>query len=263
MIRVLLMIAAAGFVLSVGSLSAAIAIGGPEAVTQGGWKLLSSRSHWDGDRSSDSEAGGSSNWGDEATRTIAWTGGDSLDVDLPADVRYVQAPGDGTVTITGPRKAIERVVLRGGELGFDGRRRHAPKLTIVIRAPAISTFDLSGSNGLAIEGYRQPKLRIDASGSADIVASGETDELDLDLSGSAAADLGALRSREARVDIAGSADAVIAPTEAARLDVSGQGDVRLVTQPKVLESDVSGSGRVRQTGPETPSVPSSPSRPTP
>ena len=41
MIRPLLMIAGAGFVLSVASLSAAVAIGGPEAMSRGGWTILS------------------------------------------------------------------------------------------------------------------------------------------------------------------------------------------------------------------------------
>ena len=37
MIRVLFMIAIAGFVLSVASLSAAVALGGPDFVAKGGW----------------------------------------------------------------------------------------------------------------------------------------------------------------------------------------------------------------------------------
>src|SRR3546814_2406578 len=64
-----------------------------------------------------------------------------------------------------------------------GHRRHRTKLTIVVRAPNISAFDLSGRNSLAIEGYKQPHLRLDVSGSADVTAAGETDELNLDLSG--------------------------------------------------------------------------------
>ena len=41
MIRALLMIAGAGFVLAAGSFAAAVAIGGPDAVARGGWNLLS------------------------------------------------------------------------------------------------------------------------------------------------------------------------------------------------------------------------------
>ena len=50
MIRVLTMIAVAGFVLSLASLSAAVAIGGPDAIARGGWMFADrdwSHTHWD------------------------------------------------------------------------------------------------------------------------------------------------------------------------------------------------------------------------
>jgi hypothetical protein len=46
MIRVLVMIAVAGFILSVATLSAAIAIGGPEALSHAAWTWGANR-HWD------------------------------------------------------------------------------------------------------------------------------------------------------------------------------------------------------------------------
>jgi hypothetical protein len=261
MIRVLLMIAVAGFVLSVASIAAAVAMGGPDFVARGGW-MIAGHDHWDWD-DDDKYDRGSRRWGEETTRTLAWSGSDRLDLDLSADVRYVQADGPATVTVTGPARLVDHVIVVGDTIKYEdrGHRTHRQRLQIVVRAPNVSTFDISGSNDLAIEGYRQPKLSLNISGSADITGVGETDELVLELSGSGDVDLGRLKAKGAEVDISGSADATIAPTEWADLDISGRGDVRLLTRPAKLETDVSGSGRIRQ-GEDGPSPSPSPS-PTP
>lgn len=260
MIRVLFMIAAAGFVLSVGTLSAAVAIGGPEAITRGGWRAFAGDwGHWEWD---DHHGRRENRWsgeaaGPQATRTLPWSGAEGLDVDLAADIRYVQADGPGTVTVTGPQRAVDEVVVRGESIRY--AHHHAPwsrKLSIVVRAPAVSRFGVSGVNTLAIENYRQKSLRLDVSGMGEVTAAGQADEVDLDLSGAGDVDLGALRTRGADVDISGAADATIAPTEWAELDISGAGDVRLLTHPPRLETDVSGAGQVRQGEPSPAPTPS-------
>lgn len=267
MIRVLFMIAAAGFVLCVGSLAAAFAIGGPDAISRGGWTLVSgdwNDGDWKwGDRHGDHGENRFTleNEGPEITRTLAWSGADRLDLDLAADVRYVQAPGAGSVTVTGPKNWVDRVIVRGDSIRYEhGRHGFGPKLTIVVRAPNISSFDISGQNSLAIEGFHQPKLRLDVSGDADVTAVGEVDEISLDVSGSGDVDLGQLKAKGANVDMSGAADATIAPTDWAKLDISGAGDVRLLTHPARLESDVSGVGKVRtEESSATPSPSPSPS----
>jgi len=263
MIRVLLMIAVAGFVLSVGTISAAVAIGGPEAVAHGGWNLAG-KHHGDWDWDDDHDR--SDRWGGSTTRTLEWSGSTSLDLDLAADVRYIQAAGPATVTITGPERLVDHVIIRDDTIKYEdrGHRTHRTRLNIVVRAPNISNFDISGRNNLTIEGYQQPNLRLNISGSADIKAAGETEALTLDLSGSGDADLGALKTKGAEVDISGSADATIAPTDWANLDISGRGDVRLLTRPEKLETDITGSGRIHHGEDASPRPSPSPSpSPTP
>ena len=263
MVRVLIMITVAGFVLSVAALSAAFAIGGPDAIARGGWHLADGDNwggkHWGHD---DEEGVADADQGPQTTRTLAWSGATRLDIDLAADVRYIQSTGPASVVITGPQRLVDRVVVEGDSVRYEhGRhRRHGrnPALSIVVRAPDISSFDLSGRNTLAIEGYRQPTLRLDVSGRSEVTASGEADDVTLDLSGSGEVDLSALKIKGADVEISGSADASIAPTERAQLDISGSGDVRLLTRPKTLETDISGAGRVRQDAPRPAEAPAPP-----
>lgn len=270
MIRVLAMIAGAGFVLSVGCLAAALAVGGPDALAHSSWNLISDNDDWqwrweDHDHHRHGRHG---RWSEEAmgpqtTRTLAWSGSESLDLDLAADVRYIQADGPGSVVITGPQRALEHVELRGGNLGYDGSFRHQyfSKVQIVVRAPNVSRFDVSGLNSLSIEDYRQTHLSVDVSGNSEVTASGQADDVELDISGSGDVDLGALKTKGAKVKISGAGDATIAPTDWAELGISGMGDVRLLTHPAKLETDISGAGKVRQEGggPASPSPSPTPS----
>ncbi len=263
MIRVLLMIAVAGFVLSVGALSAAVAIGGPDAIARGGWWIADGRwgghNEWNWDSESDSTGSGV-----QATRTLDWSGADSLDIELPADVRYVQADGPATVTVAGSQRAVSGVVVEGDSIRYGhASHGHHRKVSIVVRAPNIQRFDLSGRSTLAIEGYRQPRLALHVSGAADVTATGQADEVEVDISGRGDVDLGQLKTRGAEVEISGDGDATLAPTDWARLDISGTGDVRLLTRPARLETDISGAGKVREVGPEPSPSPSPSASPSP
>ncbi|HET6972037.1 MAG TPA: DUF2807 domain-containing protein [Phenylobacterium sp.] len=263
MIRVLLMIVIAGFVLSVGTLAAAVAIGGPEILSRGAWGVASS--DWDGHGAGwgwhshhhGHMGGWSSDHGPQSSRTLAWSGAQALDVGFPADIRYVQAEGPGTVTVSGPPSAVEHVVVSGESVHFDGFSQHwwPHKLSVVVRAPNISRFDLSGANGLTIEDYKQDKLALDISGAAEVNATGEAGAIDLEISGTGDVDLGGLKAKSADVKISGAGGATIAPTESADLQISGMGDVRLLTNPPKLETHISGAGRVRQPGGVTATAP--------
>ena len=246
MIRVLVMIAVTGFLMSVVTLSTAVAIGGPDVVS-----ALARDGHfgwtWD-----DADWGGHGHrdWrgdrGPQGTRELAWTGGDTLDVDVPAEIAYTQAPGVGKLTVTGPQREIDNLVLEDGHLRFThGRHRHG-ELTIVMTAPAVSRFNLNGSGRLAIADYKQDKLSIDISGDTEISAKGEAKGLTLSISGSGQSDFSELKLGDADIDIDGSGQATLAPTGVANINISGSGDVTLLTRPSKLESNVSGSGGIHQ-----------------
>lgn len=246
MIRSLLLIAVAGFVLSMVSFTLAVSIGGPEALARGAWGW-GGHSGWDWDWDDDDRHDG---WGaadgPTSTRELTWSGGDSVEFDVPADITFTQAPGPAKITVTGPARAVERVVVDGDEIRFRGRTSRWGRMTIVMSAPNITSFGINGSDRLTIENYDQPRLKVDISGSAKVTARGKARDIDVDISGSGEAYLGELAAQGAEVDISGSGEATVAPTEWARLDISGSGEITLATRPARVESDISGSGSIRQ-----------------
>jgi hypothetical protein len=263
MIRVLVMIAVTGFLVSVVTLSTAVAIGGPEIFSDSVWN------RWGGhfDVSSDDWSDHRRHSGPRGAREMAWTGGDTLDVDVPAEITYTQAPGAGKLSISGPQRALDNLQIDNGHLHYAHGRNRWGDLTIVMTAPAVSHFDLSSSGRLSIEGYNQDKLSVDISGNGQVSAKGQAKSLALSISGSGETDLSELKLGDADVEVDGSGSATLAPTGAANIDISGSGDVTLLTRPAKLETNVSGSGSIHQKdgsaadAPPAPDAPAAPAAP--
>jgi hypothetical protein len=256
MIRTLLIITGASLVLCIAAGAGALALGGRDLARHGWTWTVHDR---DGD-SVRFERVYNGERETRVTRTLAWTGGDRLQVEVPGEVVYVQGAEAG-VTVEGPKSIAERVRVIDGRLTTsDGSRDqrvafnwtrdglHAwssnDELRITVTAPAVKRFDIRGSSDVSIRAYDQPTLDIDVSGSSSVDVAGRAATADLDISGSGDLDLEAVEVREAAIDISGSGDVRVGPTQAAVIDISGSGDVSLTRRPARLEQDISGSGDV-------------------
>jgi hypothetical protein len=270
MIRTLLIVSAAAFVASLATLSGAVAIVGPAAVANGalsfgpggwrtggwstgGWRFGIGRGDADRDDGS-SMTKHHDRWTAEtkaeSTRELDWTGGDSLDIDLPAEVHFVQAEGAGKITISGPQDGVKAVVVENGKIRFDHDIDLDTPVVIKITAPAVKHFTLESSGSLAVDGFRQDSLGLTIDGSGDVHVQGDASDLKLDISGSGNADLSALKVKTAHLGIEGSGGARVGPSDAADVEISGSGVARLLTRPARLQSRVSGSGRVVEAEPQ-------------
>lgn len=257
MIRTLLIIAGAAFVLALATLGGAAAIGGRDLANHGWTWTLHDR---DGDSVRFERENGARQ--PDVTKTLAWTGGKSLVLDLSADVTYVQGAEAGVV-ITGPKDLVDRVRVEGSRISMAHGDNHervtfgwdengptgwadSEMLHIVVTAPSVTDFEMRGSQDLDIRDYDQAALNVDISGSGDFTASGKAGTVTLDIGGSGDADLASVETVDATVDISGSGDARVAPTGKADLTISGSGDISLAARPANLNQNVSGSGDVNQ-----------------
>lgn len=262
MTRTLVLIAFAGFVLAVACIAGAFALGG-QAIARHhwghGWTVNFDGQNWrhiEKDDDHDTASGAT------ASREIAWTGGDKIEFDVPANVQYTQGPGPAKLVISGPKDAVDRVELSGSQLQFRGGDDDddSGRLTVLMTAPDIRHFAIDGDNNLTIAGYDQDDLSVNVSGSGSVNAKGKTHSVNLDVSGDGDIDLSGLTTQRADADISGSGRASIAPTDAADLSISGSGEIDLLTHPAKLTSDVSGSGHIVE-GAATPASPSPPAAP--
>jgi hypothetical protein len=178
---------------------------------------------------------------DLITREIPWDGSESMVLDVPANVRFVQAPGRGSVVVTGPRRSVATFSATGGVLR-DRTLRTGASLEVVITAPKVTHFSAKGGDRLTIENFDQQELHIETTGRAEIKAGGIAGKVRLDLQGAGWADLGQVKADGVEVNLTGRRNAIIAPSAWARL--SGNGGVVLLTQPAELTTNFGDSGRV-------------------
>ena len=236
-------------------LSIAVSIAGPEVVSRGGWAWIGPSSHWEW---SHSHHGGHSHFSDgpAASRDLTWSGGEVLDIALPADVRFTQAPGAAKLVVRGPENVIRHVRINDGRLDFDAPSFDADDVTIELTAPKVTRFVMSGSGRLAIHDYQQDQLAVHITGNGAVTADGAAKSAKVEISGSGDADLAELSLDGADVAITGSGEAKVGPKTWAKLNISGSGNVDLLSRPKRLESQISGSGHVDQSDEEEAGSPS-------
>ncbi|HYC69500.1 GIN domain-containing protein [Brevundimonas sp.] len=247
MIRTLLIITGASLVLCAASLGGAAALGGND-LARHGWAWT-----FNDDGEEHTVHFDRAERGPRVSRTLAWTGGDRLEIRVPAEVVYVQG-AEASVEVSGVRSQVDRIRVTGGRIAFaDDDSDHvvfgwhnSPGLRITVTAPSVRAFALSGSGDLSIRDYDQPSMAVSIRGSGDVDAAGRTETLELDIRGSGEADLSALEARDADVEISGSGEAAVGPTGAARITITGSGDVELTRRPASVTQNISGSGDVNQ-----------------
>jgi hypothetical protein len=229
-------IAILGLGVGVVSLTLAYAFGGPDLS-----RLLERRTFLA--QSCDS---GTATKDGASERHLAWDGGDTIDIAAFATVRFVGGTGTDIV-LRGSPGVIANVEVRGGRLALNCHSDSALRdIEITLPGRAFRRVRLSGATNLVMENVNQPNLTLDISGSGRVQAKGTVDRLTIHVSGSGRALLGELAMKELAVRISGSGKIEAAPKEAADIQISGAGNVRLLSRPARLTSHVSGSGRIDQ-----------------
>lgn len=246
MIKKLLVVFAAGALISVVCFTVLHAIGGFPPNFAGRWNY----GGWEG-------RGARPDVGPEVTRDLPFNGAARIDIGYPAEITYTQGP-QAKFTVTGPQFILDQLRLQDGDLtGPNGRdgprfgwgRRFRGRLRIDIVSPNTEEFHLAGAQKLSLRNFDQDALRLYTAGAADIDGQGRARRLEVDVAGAGHLDLGQLPVSDARVAISGAGDAEIDPRASADVSISGAGHVRFRCRPPVVSSHISGFGSVDQ-GPD-------------
>jgi hypothetical protein len=251
MVRMLIIIMTATFFLGVVCLAGAFAIGGSD-ITRTPWIIPLNRIV-DGE---DGPVGVGTH--ERSLRELAWAG-ESLTIDLPANVTYVQGP-ESKVVIEGPKILVDRITVENGvirttgsldsagevRIDFNGVRMLDNGVRITVTAPKVTAFTLNGSGDLDIQGYDQPAITVQVQGSGDVEGAGTTQSARLGIIGSGSIDLSDLAAQDAQVSTSGSGDAVVAAKGVVSVSIAGSGGVSLREKPASLATEISGSGDVDQ-----------------
>jgi hypothetical protein len=178
-------------------------------------------------------------------RRLKWDGDDTVHIAGFATVHYRGGEGD-EVIVRGAPDIVANVEVRGGRITINCRGAGSRMVDITLPGRAFRTMHLSGSGKVLLENVNQPELTLGISGSGSLRAQGSVDRLTVSIAGSGGAKLGDLAVKQLTVKVSGSGNIEAAPKDVADINVSGAGNVRLLTRPGQLRSHVAGSGRITQ-----------------
>ncbi len=187
-------------------------------------------------------------------REFTIAGGGKLVLDkLNQSKAEITIAGAGNVKANGRIDNLEMTIAGSGDADFDQLTARRAEFGIAGSGTvkAKGTVDaleigIAGSGHADFDGITARTAEAEIHGSGTINAKGKIDDVKIDISGSGNADFGQMETRTARVDISGHGDVHIAPTEKARIEISGSGDVYLHKDPKSLDTDMRGSGRIHK-----------------
>ena len=182
--------------------------------------------------------------GHDDTRSIDWNDSDEVQLEIPADVHYKRGEGDKLV-ITGDAALLPLVRLdHKGRIRFTCRVRHSDNLTVTLPGREFKSYSVKGSGDVTLEGIDQSHLEINVAGHSNLIASGKADSLEYNLAGAGDAKLGGLDVGHAELNVAGHGDTEVNVRDSLEVNIAGHGDVRLVTEPRHLETNIFGSGEI-------------------
>jgi len=106
------------------------------------------------------------------------------------------------------------------------------------------SYSVKGSGDVTLEGIDQPELEIDVAGHSDLTVTGKTDKLEYNLAGAGNAHLGGLDVARAELNVAGHGDTEVNVRDSLEVNIAGHGDVKLVTEPRHIETNIFGAGEI-------------------
>ncbi len=178
-------------------------------------------------------------------RRLKWEGDDTVNISGFATVHYRGGEGDEVIVRGGPG-VVANVEVHGSRITLNCRGAGSHAVDITLPGRVFRKIHLSGSGKAFLENVSQADLSLAIAGSGSLRAQGSVDRLTVSIAGSGGANLGDLAVKQLTLKVSGSGNIEAAPKDVADINVSGSGDVRLLTRPGQLRSHVAGSGRIIQ-----------------
>ena len=165
----------------------------------------------------------------------------------------IEIAGSGSVKANGKIDDLKIEVAGSGKADLDQMIARETKLEIAGSGSIQANgkidklkMEIAGSGDADFDRLATRRAEVGIAGSGTVRAKGSIDDLDIEIAGSGRADFGEVTTRTARVEIGGHGNVDIAPSEEAKIEIGGSGDVNLHSNPKQLETDIHGSGRIHR-----------------
>jgi len=174
---------------------------------------------------------------------------DSLDVNYAGAIA-VRSQEQQSLEITGDDNIIPFITteVKNGTLYVRATKGYSPqqKLQIRVSTPNVKRFVFDGVGEANLSNIKNDRLEIVVTGVGSFSASGETKEVDITLSGVGSVDAKNLRAVNAKVNstAVGSVDLYV--TRQLDINSSGIGEINYYGNPKIVNKQAEGIGKINQ-----------------
>ena len=183
------------------------------------------------------------------SRALDWDGSDKVQLVVFSDASYAPGP-DNKLHASGDPQVLAHLQIRDGKIDLDCRGwRDRDKIKLILPGRDFRTFAIAGRSDLILDRLNQSSLKAQIAGTGTIQANGKIDDLRIEVAGVGHADFGKVTGRSAKVKLAGVSSADIAPSDSADIKIAGPSTVNLHSDPKDLDTQIAGPGRLRKVGP--------------
>lgn len=137
--------------------------------------------------------------------------------------------------------------ITGGSLHIDWTENLRPTkgITIIISSASLTNVELNGAISVTASNLSGRGLKLEANGAASINVDGSVTNLEADLSGATRLNGTALHTQTATVSLNGTSYADVTVTGSLDATISGVGILTYGGNPKSVQKDVSGLGRIQ------------------
>lgn len=118
-------------------------------------------------------------------------------------------------------------------------------ITINVSSASLADVKLNGAVTLTANSLSGHDLKLESNGASSISVAGAVTNFEADFSGASKLDAKSLQTRSAKVSLSGASYADVTVTETLNASISGAGVLRYGGNPKSVEKDVSGAGRIQ------------------
>lgn len=137
--------------------------------------------------------------------------------------------------------------ISGNSLHVDWTENLRPTkgITIVVSSASLADVQLNGAVSVTASNLWGHDLKLEANGASSIVVDGSVTNLEADLSGATKLNGITLNTHTAKVSLNGASYADVTVIETLNASISGVGVLTYAGNPKSVEKDVSGLGRIQ------------------
>jgi hypothetical protein len=137
--------------------------------------------------------------------------------------------------------------ITGNSLHIDCKENLRPTkgITIIVSSASLTDVQLNGAVSVTASNLSGEDLKLESNGASSIVVDGSVTNLEADLSGATRLNGKSLHAQTARVSLNGAAYADVTVTETLNASISGAGVLTYGGDPKSVEKNVGGVGRIQ------------------